>query len=189
MRGRSHPDSGLSLVEVLIACALAAGLAAASGGVAQGSADRVRARQAVRHLAGEFARARALALARSAAVAISFGPDTEGVPMAIYADGNGNGVRAAEISSGIDVALSPPRRLTQLFPGVRFGVVDSAAGSLPVRLGGTRLVTFSPLGTSTSGSLYLAGRDGSQYVLRIAGAAARVRILRLNRATGTWGEL
>ena len=99
------------------------------------------------------------------------------------------GVRAAEISSGIDVALSPPRRLTQLFPGVRFGVVDSAAGSLPVRLGGTRLVTFSPLGTSTSGSLYLAGRDGSQYVLRIAGAAARVRILRLNRATGTWGEL
>ncbi|MEQ1898356.1 MAG: GspH/FimT family pseudopilin [Vicinamibacterales bacterium] len=189
MRGRPHPDSGLTLVEVLVACALAAGLAAMSGGVAHGAVDRTRARQAARHLAGELARARALALARSVAVAISFGPDTAGVPTALYADGNGNGVRAAEIASGTDFALSPPRRLAELFPGVRFGVVDPAAGTLPVRLGGTRLVTFSPLGTSTSGSLYLAGRDGSQYVLRIAGAVARVRVLRLNRSTGTWGEL
>lgn len=179
----------MTLVEVLIACALAAVLAAASGGMARGSADRVRARQAARHLAGECARARVLALARSTAVAISFGPESEGVPTALYADGNGNGVRAAEITSGTDPALSAPTRLADLYPGVRFGVVDPTLGAQPVRLGGTRLLTFSPLGTSTSGSLYIAGRDGSQYALRLAGATARVRVLRLNRATSTWSEL
>lgn len=189
MRGRPVPESGITLVEVLIACALAAVLAAASGGMAQGSADRVRARQAARHLAGECARARVLALARSTAVAISFGPESEGVPTALYADGNGNGVRAAEITSGTDPALSARTRLADLYPGVRFGVVDPTLGPQPVRLGGTRLLTFSPLGTSTSGSLYIAGLDGSQYALRLAGATARVRVLRLNRATGTWSEL
>ncbi len=189
MRGRPVPESGFTLVEVLIACALAAAVAAASGGVAQGSADRVRARQAARHLAGECMRARALALTRSTAVAISFGAETEGVPTALYADGNGNGVRAADISSGADPALSTPTRLADLYPGVRFGVVDPLAGSGPVRLGGSRLLTFSPLGTSTSGSLYIAGRDGSQYAIRLSGATARVRVLRLNRATGIWREL
>ena len=189
MRGRPVPESGLSLVEVLIVCALAAVVAAASGGPALGSADRVRARQAARHLAGECARARVLALARSTAVAISFGPESEGVPTALYADGNGNGVRSAEIASGTDPALSAPSRLADRYPGVRFGVVDPVLGSGPVRLGGSRLLTFSPLGTSTSGSLYIAGRDGSQYAVRLAGATARVRVLRLNRATGIWSEV
>lgn len=189
MRRRSDQDFGFTLVEVLIACAIAVSLAATMGGVALGSIDRGQARQAVRYLVAECARARGEALARSVAVAIGFGPESEGSPMSLHADGNGNGVRSAEIISGTDPLLSAPRRLADLFPGVRIGTVDPAAGGTAVRLGGTRLLTFSPLGTSTSGSIYVTGRDGSQYALRIAGSAARVRLLRLNRSTGVWNQL
>lgn len=188
MRGRSHPESGFTLVEVMIACALLGTLAAMVGGAAPGSTDRARARQAVRYLAGELARARAHALALSVAVAVGFGSENEGVPTALFADGNGNGVRASEIAAGTDPGLSSPVRLADLFPGVRFGLTESSAGASSVRLGGSRLLTFSPLGTSTSGSLYITGHDGSQYAVRITGTTARVRVLRLNRATGTWGE-
>ena len=181
---RRWDNTGMTLVEVLIACALAVGLAAAAGAAAPGAIDRARARQAAAFLSSQLEWARAEALGRGRAVGVVFGPDAEGTPVSVHVDGNGNGLRAAEVARGTDAAVSQPRRLDQLFPGVRIGEGTSTG----VRLGGGRLLTFSPVGTATPGSIVLTGRDGSRYAVRVSGGTARIRTQRFNAVTGIWSD-
>ena len=61
------------------------------------------------------------------------------------------------------------------FTGVTFGIVEGvpdadgqpAAGSDGVRVGVSRLLTMNPDGTSSSGTVYVRGRDRSQYAVRV----------------------
>jgi len=114
--------------------------------------------------------------------------------VSVVEDGNRNGVLAADILDGTDTAVGPPEHLIDQFPGVDFGAISgipgaegsTAPGSDPVRLGAADSVTFTPIGTATSGSLYLRGEPGIQYVLRTYGETGRTRILRFNPRTRTW---
>src|SRR5689334_24679855 len=54
--------------------------------------------------------------------------------------------------------------------------------ALPIlRIGNTSLLVFSPLGSSTSGTLYVAAHRGPQMAIRVFGATGRVRVLMLDR--------
>jgi hypothetical protein len=46
--------------------------------------------------------------------------------------------------------------------------------------------TYSPTGTSSSGSVYICGRSKTQYVIRILGDTGRTRILRFDAPSGQW---
>jgi hypothetical protein len=110
-----------------------------------------------------------------------------------YEDGNGNGVRTAEISAGIDRRLGPYERLGDKFPGVRFQLAPEAAdadghsgtGSDGVRIGSPRLLTIGVDGTATSGTLYVRGRKG-QYAVRVLGVTGRTRMLQYSAGDRTW---
>jgi hypothetical protein len=39
-------------------------------------------------------------------------------------------------------------------------------------------VSFTPDGTASSGTVYVRGRGGAQYAVRVLGATARTRVLR-----------
>ncbi|MGE0394016.1 MAG: Tfp pilus assembly protein FimT/FimU [Vicinamibacterales bacterium] len=181
---RQRPDAGVTLVEVLMACALMATLAGAAGAALPAAADRARVRQAAAFLVALCEQARVEALMRSRAVGLYFGPAGPAAPVGLHVDGNANGLRVTDVLSGADPAVMPARRLSDLFPGVRIAEGDQDG----VRLGGTRLLTFSPLGTATPGSIYLTGREGSRYAVRIAGSTARVRTERFNPGSGVWSE-
>jgi hypothetical protein len=51
------------------------------------------------------------------------------------------------------------------------------------------LMSFTPIGTATSRTLYLRGRDASQYAVRVLGATGRTRVLRYVTATRQWIEV
>ena len=83
-------------------------------------------------------------------------------------DGNGNGLRTAEVRSGTDPTLSGPHRLEHRVAGVRLGFIPGLVvpripprrGSIdsssdPVRFGRSDLVSFSPLGSASSGTLFV----------------------------------
>jgi hypothetical protein len=55
-----------------------------------------------------------------------------------------------------------------------------------VRFGSADLISFSPLGSCTSGSLFLRSRAGAQYIVRVAGGTGRVRVLM--HETGGWKQ-
>ena len=105
----------------------------------------------------------------------------------MFVDGNRNGVRRQDIEAGVDRPLGASARLHELFPGVRIGLVpEGALSGSAVRFGESGLVTFTPIGTATPGSVYVVGRDGTQYAVRVVGATARTRVLRYRENDGAW---
>jgi hypothetical protein len=46
----------------------------------------------------------------------------------------------------------------------------------PIRFGSSDILSFSPLGTATPGTFYLAG-DFAQAAVRVTGGSARVRLM------------
>ena len=159
--------------------------------------DDVRADGAASFLVSELRQARMEALRRNAQVAVRFEADGDDYLLAFYVDGNGNGVRSAEIASGADAVLRPRERLGQQFPGVGFGFEDdvpdldgssSAGNSNPIRFGSSRMVSFSPTGTCSSGTVYLHGRGHRQLAVRVLGGTGRIRTWVFNFGIRQWSS-
>jgi len=160
-------------------------LAAAAVPQLTATIERTRTASAARYLAGRLAFARTLAVARAANVALMLTPDGDSSTLAIYVDGNGNGVRTRE-AGGVDRLLAGPLRFATMFPHVTVSPNDPVDSSSTWT---TTLMSFTPLGTASSGTLYLRGRDGSQYAVRVLGATGRTRVLRYEPVTRTWVEV
>jgi prepilin-type N-terminal cleavage/methylation domain-containing protein len=197
MPGSQAHDRGFTLLELLFAAALAVLLMAMSAAVVARELEQYRTVGAVRYLATRLQRARMDAVARGANAAMRFTATGSGFAYAVYGDDNGDGVRSADIERGVDPQLLPRERLSDQFPGVDFGTlpgvpaVDGSTppGSDPVRLGSARMASFTPLGTSSSGSLYILGPHASQFVIRLFGETGKTRILRFNVSTYQWEPL
>jgi hypothetical protein len=150
--------------------------------------DGSRTIGAARYLTSRLALTRSLAVQRTAAVALRFETDSRGVFFSTYKDGNHNGVRTRDIDLGIDRQIEQAVRLFEQFPGVEFGLVLDGVSQDPIQIGNTSLLTFTPVGTATSGSLYVRGRDGSQYAVRVLGATGRTRLQRYDAQQRKWTD-
>jgi hypothetical protein len=104
----------------------------------------------------------------------------------VVEDGNGDGLRTLDIDHGIDPVVEAPVLISDLFPGAAIGLAPGTPAAAALALGRTTILSFSPSGTATSGSVYLVGRDGTQWSVRVLGATARARVLRYDRATNEW---
>lgn len=189
-------EHGVAIVDLVVALGLAAVLGAMSVPSLDAWLDRDRARLSARYVASILHRARMEALARHAEVAVRFGDEADGYPFALYLDGNGNGVLERDIDAGVDVALSTPDRVQDHFRAVAIRIVEAvpaidaadtmAAGSDPLRIGRSRFVSFSPIGSSTSGTIFVAGDAAPQAAVRLLGATGRLRVLWFDRASQSW---
>lgn len=168
----------------MLACA--AVLAGGATGAVLRSSERARGLVAARYLAARMTLARTQAAAWGAAVALRFEATPEGLAFSIYRDGNRNGVQSAEIEGNVDVQVEPPVLLQARFPGVRIGLAPGAPVDDPVHIGNTTLLTFSPRGTATSGTIYVAGADNTQWAVRVLGATGRTRVLRHDPSRDEW---
>ena len=186
---------GFSLVEMLIALLLVATLCAIAVPQVDRVVDHWRTRGAAFFMGSRVALTRMRAVQRNANVGLRFEAAGTAYSMRTYADGNRNGLRSAEIATGVDPAVEPADWLDELFPGVAFGFVpgarlidgtDVGPGDDPIRLGGTNTLVFSPLGTASSGTVYVRGRASWQYAVVILGATGRSRVLRFEPSTRTW---
>ena len=148
--------------------------------------DRARGAAAARYLATRIAWARARAVGRSAMVALHFEPGVRGTSFSIVEDGNGDGVRTADITQQVDRVVEPPIVLSDLFPGTSIGVAPGMPVTEAVALSGTNILSLSPNGTAISGSIYIVGRDRTQWAVRVLGVTARTRVLRFDRAVEAW---
>lgn len=194
---RLRTPRGYSLVELVFTTGLMATLSAIAIPELHAALDDYRAAGSVRYLTTRLARTRMDAIVRSSDVAVRFIEDARGWSYGIFVDGNGDGVRTRDIQHGIDTPVAPPERLSDHFPGVTFAVpvglppVESGAATDgdPLKLGAGNLLTFSAHGTSSSGSLYIRGRNGSQYVIRTFGETGKVRALKFDARRQRWNPL
>ena len=186
---RSVRDAaGYTLVELMFVAALIAVIAAAAIPQALAMLDRSRGRIAARYLGSQLALARTRAVTRGVNVALRFEQDADGISFSVYQDGNRNGVRTADIARDIDRQIEPPVRLFEQFPGVDIAVAPGTPSSDPVQLGRSNILSFSPMGTATSGTIWVRGRDGTQWAVRVLGVTGRTRVLRYDTSTGEWAD-
>ena len=186
----------MTLLELLVALGLLATLAALAVPLLLSSLDEARTRAAARYLAGRLQLARMEAVKRGANVGLRVESEATGYRYTFYADGNGNGVRSRDIGAGVDRGIWPPEHLQDQFPGVGFGVVDGVtsidstealgAGSDPIRFGNSDILSFSPVGSATSGSLYIRGKRYQQCAVRVLGVTGRIRAVRFDFGTHQW---
>src|SRR5256885_6513963 len=135
------------------------------------------------------------AVARSKEVAIRFVESNGTYTFTTYEDENNNGVLTHDILRGVDRPIFGPERLADHFRSVDFGAgaglppIDSggaAPAGDPIKFGVGNSVSFSRLGTATSGTLYILGASGAQYAIRVVGGTGKIRAYRFNRGTGKW---
>jgi hypothetical protein len=151
--------------------------------------DRSRAIAGARYLAQQCGIARLQAAGQGRYVAVRFTQAGSDYVAEMFADGNRNGVRAADIAVGIDTPVRAGFSLSADFPGTRIALDPALGlGVDPIRLSGTTLLSFSPAGSATAGTVYVLGRDGTQLAIRVLGATGRTRVLRYQRTTNTWEQ-
>ncbi|MDP9192838.1 MAG: GspH/FimT family protein [Acidobacteriota bacterium] len=159
----------------------------------------MRERAAIGAAAGEiralFALARSQAIARGRNVGIKFLRVGDEWQYAFYEDGNENGVRNAEIVNGTDPLLKPYQTILRGVNAGRIGLpavaVPNPTGSgvikpngSPIRFNQSTICSFTPLGSATSGSVFLTGGTDTVAALIVFGPTARIRLVRLQG--GRW---
>lgn len=164
-------------------------------------AFHLRAALAVRSAAGEvrvaFYRARAEAISRGRMVGLKFRKNGDRHEWVLYRDGNGNGIRNAEIAGGVDRPLGVrfPWSRNDVVPGILTGNLVPDPGQPgqylgrtndPIRFNASDICSFSPMGESTPGSVYLWDGHDRMAVVRVFGRSAKVRTLYHRRGERDW---
>ena len=116
----------------------------------------------------------------------------------MYADGDG--VLTKDINAGVDPAVTPAIRLSQLGRGLGLGFPPGPpppdpsspqrllSGTDPIRFNQSDLASFSPLGTSTPGSLYLTDGGKRLAVVRVTNKTGRVRVMVYDSVRRVWRD-
>lgn len=141
---------------------------------------------AAQRFCGQFREAYSMAVKQNVNTAIRFETSASGPVYSLYRDGNGNGVLSADIAAGRDRRVAGPFEVSGGAADVRVGInanvpaIPPDSGTLdpadPIRFGRSNMLSFSPMGTATPGTFYLAG-SFAQAAVRVTPGSARVRIM------------
>lgn len=188
--------SGAAFIDIIVATLLCFLMAAIAVPVIGGTLDRERTIIGAQYLAGQLQRARLESLRRARSVAVRVEVIDDRTQLRLFMDGNGNGVLQRDIDRGLDLPLTPlgwlddqardiSLRINQDVTDVA-GAATLGPGDDALRIGNTSLLTFSPVGSATGGTLYVAAHRGPQMAVRVFGATGRVRVLMFDAQTRQW---
>jgi Tfp pilus assembly protein FimT len=192
-------ERGAGLASLLAALAvLALAIGASLPAVGRAVRDN-RIRASAREMVSALRAARHRAIAESGTRGLVFRPEGEDWSYTLHADGDGDGLRSSDVRRGVDAPLGPPRRLSDRHPTVRPGFlprerirrVPPARGFLrdledPVRFGNSDLISFSPTGRASSGTLYLTDGQTGQWAIVLYGVTGRIRVYRYDPERERW---
>lgn len=191
-------ERGFTLPEILVVLlVLGIGVAVSVPAVARMRSE-ARTAAAAREVAVSFQALRWKSVVTARSHGWFFEQDGSGWFWSEVRDGNGNGLRSAEIRDGTDQVLAGPFRLSERVQGVDPGFPDelpvrrippgagwlSALGD-PIKFGRSNVISFAPTGSSSSGTLYLT--DGAAlFAVVLFGPTARIRIWSYDTTVSRW---
>lgn len=188
-------DAGTSLVETLITVALVATVMTMAAPVVIQARDAQEGRQAAVYLAGQFRAARQQAVMTGRHTGFVFDRIGDTWKFRRCEDRDGDGLLRADVSVGIDHCAEGVWTIDAWYPRTaidRAAAVPDLSGHFTgavVAFGTSGIASFSPLGSSSSGSVTVMTRGGRHYAVRVAGVTGRIRILRFASETGQWIDI
>lgn len=190
---------GYALAELLAALAIAAMAVAVALPAAAHLRDAGRAAAGARMMATTFSEQRWKGVAARRTRGLQFRQGPSGWTWREVEDGNGNGLRTAEIERGVDRVVAPDTALEAKvehatlgfppggpFPEAPPGTEMLSQGDDPVRFGRSGLVSFGALGGATSGTLYVTDGRRALYAVVLFGATTRIRVWRFVPEERRW---
>lgn len=193
-------ERGYQMIELLIAMAISSLVLTLGIPPLLQLAAELRVELAAAEVASTFHVARAYAIRNDANVGLRFRIDADGtVTWALYADGDGDGILSADIATGDDPPVTREVRLAHLGRQIRFGFPPGNAPrdpgdprrrldrlDDPIRFNRSDIASFSPLGTSTPGSVYIT--DGMRHLsaVRVFGRTGKIGRLAYNVDQERW---
>jgi len=192
LRRPVYTSAGYTLTELMLVVGFIGAVAGISVPAVASTIEEIRAAAAARHVAARIADLRIEAVRRSSTVGLRF--DLQGADYAFtpFLDTNGNGLRAADVTNGFDVALGRTERLDEHVADTGIGLLpglpdlNGATGNTDgLRIGASSFLSMSPNGSCTGGTLYIHGRR-SQFAVRVLGATGRVRLFRYDTGSRRW---
>jgi hypothetical protein len=161
--------------------------------------ESIAIRNAVHETTVAFYLARSYAISRERNVGLKFRKNGDRWEWALYSDGNGNGVRTAEIVSGVDryLGIAYPWSRNDVRPAIMTGIRvpdPSTPGRYldriddPIRFNNSDICSFTSVGDSTPGSVYLWDAHDRMAVVRVFGASAKIRTLYYRRGARRWTQ-
>lgn len=197
MTGNQTSQAGYTLIEMIIVIAIVGTILLVMVPSFSTMQKRAAVRAAAQEIRGIFHLARSRAIAAGRFTALKFYHDNDTWMWNLYEDGDFDGVQTADIESGVDRKISGPHRVLNEDGKIRismpnFSLADPDTNkplgpeASPVRFGKSKLCSFSPRGSSSSGTIFLT--DGHQLVsvVRVFGPTARIRTMIFDPAHGTW---
>ncbi len=199
MTGRGAA-AGNALLEALVAVFLGTILAAAAAPSLAGLHARSRLAAGTRRVAATLRAARGEAIARGRAVGVVFAArPTGGYDVELHEDTDGDGIQSADIAAGVDRRLGVPWRLGDLAPGVEFSFlprpsirkIPPQTGLIanltdPIQVGPSDIVSFTPLGRCSSGTIYLSDGGSQMGAVVLYGPTGRSRLWRYVDVQDRW---
>ena len=191
---------GATLVETLIVTAVGAALLGSALPNLLDATARLRVRAAAEEIRGTFRLAQSFAIRYDAHVGVKFRELPDGrVTFALYRDGDGDGVLTSDIDRGVDLELQPPHVMQHLGRSAGFGFPPGSTPrdpsdprsyltglDDPIRFNGSNIASFSELGTSTPGSIYLSDRKSILAAVRVLSRTGKTAIVFYDAATERW---
>lgn len=192
-------QEGYTLIELLIVVAIIGLMVVVSVPSFRTLQKRAAVRTAAGEIRGIFHLARSRAIATGRYTALKFHDAGDTWTWNLYEDGDHDGVRSADIKKGIDRKISGPHGILPHDGTIRvamphFALPDpdtsKALGpkATPVRFGKAKLVSFSPRGSSSSGSIFMTDGHRLVAVVRVFGPTGRIRTMIYDPSTAEWGD-
>jgi prepilin-type N-terminal cleavage/methylation domain-containing protein len=187
---------GYSLVELLTSLAIVSIICLAAFPAFGSMRRRSAVRAASIELRSVFHQTRSRAISRNTNAGVRFTRVSAGWVFAIYDDGDGDGVRNDDIARGTDRLALPARRLLRESTLATIGLLRQTINdpdgdrllptASPVQFNTSQLCSFSPMGESTPGTIYITDNANELYAVRVYGATAKMRVLRYDAAKRRW---
>ena len=189
---------GLTLLEIVVVIAIIGTIAIVSAPAFANYRRSASMRAEVAELRGILRSVRSRAIMRATHAGVKFTRAGNTWVYSLYDDGNGNGIRSAEIASGTDRRYAGPSMLMPQFNIAAISLLPTTIRDpdgdalLPsasaVQFGSSTICSFSPTGSGTPGTIYITDGAGKLCALRVYGASGRVRVLRYDAAARRWSQ-
>jgi len=190
--------NGFTLLELLTVVAIIGIIALVSMPAFSNYRRNASMKAEVAELRGILRAVRSRAIARGQHCGVKFTRVANVWTYSLYDDTNGNGIRSADIASGVDRRYAGPSMLMPQFNIAGIALLDKtirdpdgdklAPSASAVQFGSSTICSFSPTGSATPGTIYITDGAGKLCALRVYGASGRVRVLRYDAAAHRWSQ-